>query len=300
MSEPRAVTPVPGFPRDSLAMRWLRRLGFRRLAWSLRRLHCPVGRDALVLEIGSGGNPYPRANVLLDAHERTTERIEPALVSDRPLVIARAEDLPFRDGAFDFVIASHVLEHSRDPESFLGELARVARAGYLETPDAFFERINPFTFHTLEVTDTGGMLRIRKKPSWRPGGDVVDLFEAKLKREPAFFRWGSRYAESFTVRFYWRDRIPYVIENPGQVLDWVADVPSGPGAAFPGLPRRVLRSGLRWLMSQRSRNRRLDVLSLLRCPSCRVSGAWRREGERLACAACSHEASCHGFVYRLT
>jgi hypothetical protein len=56
------------FPFESLAMRVLNRLGMERLAWSLRRLHCPVPPEDLVLEVGSGGNPYPRANVLLDAY----------------------------------------------------------------------------------------------------------------------------------------------------------------------------------------------------------------------------------------
>jgi len=294
------TTPATGIPLDSLAMRWLRRLGLRRLAWSLRRLHCPVDRKALVLEIGSGGNPYPRANVLLDAHETTNERIEPSLVSDRPLVLAHAEDMPFRDGAFDFVIASHVLEHSRDPEALLRELMRVARAGYIETPDAFFERINPFTFHTLEVTDAGGILRIRKKPSWRPGGDVVDLFEAKLKRTAAFFQWGSRFPDPFYVRYYWRGRIVYEILNPEQALNW-----SGPASESHKTPplgklRLLALSARRWLFSQGARNRALDVPRLLRCPSCRVSGEWRREPDRLICTACARSYPVLGNVYRMT
>ncbi len=97
---------------ESLAMRVARSLGMERVAWALRRLHCPVAKDALVLEVGSGGNPYARANVLLDAYEVTRERHWAALVSDRPTVIGFVENLPFKDKAFDFVIASHVLEHS--------------------------------------------------------------------------------------------------------------------------------------------------------------------------------------------
>ena len=58
----------------SRAMQLFLALGFKRIAWALRRLHCPVDKAALVLEVGSGGNPYARANVLLDAYEETRER----------------------------------------------------------------------------------------------------------------------------------------------------------------------------------------------------------------------------------
>ena len=37
--------------------------------------------------------------------------------------------LPFRDGVFDEVLASHVLEHVRDLIPLLGELARICRPG---------------------------------------------------------------------------------------------------------------------------------------------------------------------------
>jgi len=152
---------------ESLPMRLARRLGSERTAWALRRFHCPVPDAALVLEVGSGGNPYARANVLLDAYEHTRERHWAPLVSDRPTVLGFVEDLPFRDGAFDFVIASHVLEHSADPMRFLGELQRVATAGYIEVPDAFMERVNPYRDHRLEITVRDGRLIVRKKPGWQ-------------------------------------------------------------------------------------------------------------------------------------
>ena len=47
------------------------KLRLKKLRWSLRRLHVPVSDTALVLEVGAGGNPYPRANVMLDAMEYT-------------------------------------------------------------------------------------------------------------------------------------------------------------------------------------------------------------------------------------
>lgn len=135
----------------------------KRIQWSLRRLTIPVESAALVLEVGSGGNPYPRSNVLIDAYEETRERFWAPLVHDRPTVLSPGENLPFKDKIFDFVIAAHVLEHTPHPEKFLAELQRVARAGFIETPDAFMERINPYKDHRLEVTLRDGALLIRKK-----------------------------------------------------------------------------------------------------------------------------------------
>ncbi|MBV8402482.1 MAG: class I SAM-dependent methyltransferase, partial [Acetobacteraceae bacterium] len=64
-------------------------------------------------------------------------------------VLADGRDLPFADGAFDYVHSSAVLEHvgSRDKQArFLGEMWRVARKGiFATTPNRWF----PVEFHTV-------------------------------------------------------------------------------------------------------------------------------------------------------
>lgn len=268
-------------------MIWLRRLGLKKLRWSLRRLHVPVPADALVLEVGAGGNPYPRANVLLDGIEDPNERIEVDLVRDRPLVLGFIERLPFRDKAFDFVIASHVLEHTADPDAFLSELMRVAKAGYIETPDAFFERINPFTYHRLEVTNDGDKLRIYKKASWKPEAELVELYERKAK-DREFLRFVSIHPDPYYMRFYWRDRIGYDVVNAEVDASWPA--PAESGNIRPSGLRAALRSAflktMRLLFSQNRRNGAIDVVPLLRCPTC-GAGELRREAQSLRCASCS-------------
>ncbi|MBM3346055.1 MAG: class I SAM-dependent methyltransferase [Betaproteobacteria bacterium] len=253
----------------SAGMRWARKLGWERLAWSLRRLHCPVDRKALVLEVGSGGNPYPRANVLLDAHEATRERHWVPLAADRPLVLGRVESLPFRDRSFDFVIASHVLEHSADPARFLGELQRVARAGYIEVPDAFMERVNPYHDHRLEVTSREGSLVIRKKPGWRADPELVQLYEHRAKPLVAG-RLIPAHPFEFHVRFYWESRIGFAVLNPEVRADWPAPHSADIGHNTPmrtgwrGKAMQVLRA----TMSQTRRNKSINLTQLLQCPSC--------------------------------
>jgi SAM-dependent methyltransferase len=63
-------------------------------------------------------------------------------------VVAPGDDLPFEDGAFDFVLASHVIEHMPDPIEALLEWVRVARRYvFLIVPhrDRTFDRDRPLT-----------------------------------------------------------------------------------------------------------------------------------------------------------
>ena len=267
-------------------MAWLRKHGFEPLAWALRRFYIPVAPSALVLEVGAGGNPYPRANVLLDAYEATRERHWVPLTSDRPTVLGFVENLPFKDHAFDFVIAAHVLEHSADPVRFIAELQRVAKAGYIEVPDAFMERINPYMDHRLEITCRNNQLVIRKKESWRHDAEVIELYEDRVK--PVLT--GDlipRHPFEFHVRYYWQNEISYVIINPDADAAWSAPVivRDTPVMSVSGRIRQLLRDFLRGLLSQRQRNATLDLLPLLRCTACHAPSLSRTDS-RLHCFKC--------------
>jgi uncharacterized protein YbaR (Trm112 family)/antitoxin component of MazEF toxin-antitoxin module len=191
-------------------------------------------------------------------------------VADRPTVLGAVERLPFRDQAFDFVIASHVLEHSSDPDAFLSELQRVARAGYIEVPDAFMERLNPYRDHRLEITVRDDTLIIRKKAGWQADAELAELYETNAKKHIA----GEaipRHPFAFHVRHYWRGTIKAKVLNPEVDAGWEA--PSGTQATpVSSLRARINAKALalaRILLSQRSRNRTLKLDSLLACPLCR-------------------------------
>lgn len=275
------------YSEKSLWMRLCVIMGLPRLAWSLRRLHCPVDDNALVLDVGSGNNPYPRANVLLDAYEDTIERYHSELVKDRPLVVGNASRMPFKDKAFDFVIASHILEHMDDPAAFLQELMRVAKGGYIETPHAFLERINPFRFHRLEISTSRDRIRIWKKSNWRHDAAVVDLYEGTLKGR-AFTDFISNNPYLFNNRIYWADKIEFEIVNPDIKADWPfpkdeSSVP--PPSGWRVSLRAAVRLIVRRLCSQNRRNKRIDLLSLMQCPACACPTLSRRGGD-IVCPSC--------------
>lgn len=285
--------------QESVVMRALRWLGMDSLAWSLRRYHCPVPKNALVLEVGSGGNPYARANVLLDAYEDTRERHWAPLVSDRPTVLGFVENLPFRDGAFDFVIASHVLEHSVQPEKFLAELQRVARAGYIEVPDAFMERINPYRDHRLEITVRNNCLVVRKKTGWQVDPELVELYEARVKRPMTQVLMPARPFD-FHVRYYWSDRIDFEVVNPEANAHWeaTADTMRPPVVGKLANLRNWLRKLIRMVASQGHRNRGINLLPLLRCPVCHGVDL-KSTPAKLTCSTCCTDFSMANGIPRL-
>ncbi|MEI6334902.1 MAG: class I SAM-dependent methyltransferase [Methylococcaceae bacterium] len=272
-----------------------------KIKWSLRRINIPVEDRDLVLEVGSGGNPYPRSNVLLDAYEETRERFWVPLIHDRPTVLSFGENLPFKDKAFDYVIAAHVLEHTPDPEKFLAELQRVARAGYIETPDAFMERINPYKDHRLEVTIRNGGLVIRKKPAWIYDNDLVELYEQRAK-VIITAETIPQHAAEFHMRYFWQDKIKFSIVNPEVDATWASPSPSqsldtpqklGIKAKY----RLLLLCLIRTLFSQGRRNAKLDILPLMHCPKCHSENLERQSATEIVCRDCKSQFNQRGNVF---
>ena len=108
-----------------------------------------VGQDALVLDVGAWGKPFRRADWILDRMPHATrglygfdgdgpERFTAETWVQRD--ICAREPWPFDDDQFDFAICSHTLEDVRDPVWVCSELARVAKAGYIETPSRLEEQ----------------------------------------------------------------------------------------------------------------------------------------------------------------
>lgn len=132
-----------------------------------RRMRIPVGGSGLVLDIGSGDKPHWRADVLLDwlpGKDSAAQRsgYDSARVP-RPLFHGDAAEMPFADGVFDYVICSHLLEHVHDPGSVIREMMRVAKAGYIEVPEAASAKIVDFPTHLWWVRLIDGVLDFEPK-----------------------------------------------------------------------------------------------------------------------------------------
>jgi methyltransferase family protein len=115
---------------------------FKPMVAAVERL---AASKARVLEIGPGGAPFPKATVFVDHQEWPH-------LADRELHVldVNLHRLPFPDQSFDFVYCRHTLEDIYNPVWVCREMARVGRAGYIETPSPIAE-----TCRGVDAVDTG-------------------------------------------------------------------------------------------------------------------------------------------------
>lgn len=249
-----------------------------------------ISPDDLVLDIGSGHNPNPRANVLCDRSVGPDdERHGAAALVDRPFVLGDAANLPFKDKAFDFVLCSHLIEHVDDPAAVARELSRVARAGYIEAPSEPFERTFGFPFHKWFVRVDDGTLVMTPKPG--PTNDpAVRTWFRKIMSDPSLGErfWRHRVRYGVLVKFRWQDTIPIRVDGP--VGTWaVPSDASEDASAYPsaaGLARQLVQTAYDRLgrsLRRRSDARARDLSALLQCPRC--AGPIRLE-PTIGCATC--------------
>jgi len=94
-----------------------------------------VPEHGIILDVGSGHNPFPKATILSDRFfERTTHRREDIVLDNRPFLILDIHHLPFKDKSLDYIYCSHVIEHTDTPDQVCNEFMRAGKAGYIETP----------------------------------------------------------------------------------------------------------------------------------------------------------------------
>lgn len=249
----------------------------------------PIRPTDLVLEIGSGHNPKVRSDVLCDKYLFDDTERGGKLAVDRPLVVADGERLPFRDGAFDYVICCHVLEHARDVARFIGEIERVGRAGYIETPSEIGEWLYGWTYHRWLVNRIGDRLVFRRKMGASPFGT---LFHRLAAEDPDFARFHERSHGFLLVQHEWRDRVDYEIRKPDDAPFDLSD-PATVAALLAGRERRTGLDGLkRWVWGHLPETTRLhikraltrgeslrrprpDLKELVVCPRCHGDVEWR-------------------------
>jgi hypothetical protein len=205
------------------------------LSQAADRISAQLADDATVLQVGATRGALPRADWVLDdaPHEPHGE----ARFSRRTWVVRDVcgrEPWPFGDGRFDFAVCT-ALPFLRDPVGVCAELARVARAGYVELP-------------TIEA-ELGGGSDARWLCDVVEAGLVFIAKPAAAHTDPRI-RVGRRHLETLedidrVHALFWERRLPARerIVDPAELVDELAD----------RVRRRVEPSGAELVLSEARR-----------------------------------------------
>tara|TARA_B100000795_G_C22587699_1_gene356268 strand:+ start:90 stop:701 length:612 start_codon:yes stop_codon:yes gene_type:complete len=157
--------------------------------------------DLYILDIGCGYNANKFASVICDVQDLSNHYI------DKKFIRLVGKKLPFKDKEFDFVVASHVMEHVEDVEFFIKELERVSKKGYIELPtmledNLVFENKKDHLWH-MDFDDVKNELLISKK---------IEYFQPLLTVSSAK-RLNKIFRKSLVLELYWEDKINYKINE---------------------------------------------------------------------------------------
>jgi hypothetical protein len=246
----------------------------RRVELESPRHEPQIPADGLVLEIGAGQAPYARASLVVDKYvvddfERPGEQ---EISFAKPLVVADGEHLPFEDRAFDYVIASHVLEHASNPSRFAAEMSRVAAAGFVQVPSREAELTFGWDFHPWLIDRQGDRL------IFHPRGDaaapVGKFFHEAYGSSPLFRTWFASVRNTFHHSVEWKRELPVeTLGDSSALQSAVVDI-----ERTTHVLTRAQDLGLTQPLTPALR-------TLLRCPGC---GGHVRFERDIACACGAH------------
>tara|TARA_B100000029_G_C17311257_1_gene864467 strand:+ start:57 stop:671 length:615 start_codon:yes stop_codon:yes gene_type:complete len=154
-----------------------------------------------ILDIGCGYRAHPDATVIADVQDLSN------YYKGKKFIIINEKKLPFKDNEFDFVIASHVIEHVEDFEFFLKELERISSKGYIELPtrlgdNLVFENKNDHIWWFRYDDINNNLLASRRSQLIEPFVTV-----SLAKNFEKIFR------ESLVIELMWENKIDYKIDN---------------------------------------------------------------------------------------
>ncbi len=198
-----------------------------RYSYQKQYINFAISTDDKVLDIGSGGYPFPLATHLADFYEGdTTHRYEILKRDDRPFINCNIEQTPFADKEFDFVYCSHVLEHVEDPARACQELMRIGKRGYVETPSKISDVMFNFTkipnhhkWHTHIFNNTLIFLEWKDREKRDLGTDYFfHQFHSQWKNPFQDLVHENR--DLFVSMMLWENKFDYIVINKeGEIIN---------------------------------------------------------------------------------
>ena len=202
-------------------------MGYQSDRYSYQKEYIDFGiqKSDRVLDIGSGGDPFPLATHLADFYEEKTIHRSGELLKDkRPFTRCSVESTPFKDKEFDFVYCAHVLEHVASPAKACEELMRIAKRGYIETPTRALDTMVNFTslkgHHKWFIESLGNALIFMEFDEKKQRDIKTSYFFGQIQSE-----WKNpvqdlvrNNQDLFNNMFLWRDKFYYYVFDKNGVL----------------------------------------------------------------------------------
>ena len=154
-----------------------------------------------ILDIGCGYTANKYSTHVADTQDFSN------LYKDKKFTHIKEKKLPFADKEFNFIIASHVLEHVEDIEYFIKELERVANSGYIEVPTRLEDNLVDVNEKAhiwwINFDDINNSLFITKRKQ------IIEPFlsVSTVQNLRKFFR------DSLVTEIFWESKINYLISK---------------------------------------------------------------------------------------
>ena len=157
--------------------------------------------DWKILDIGCGYRAHKNASVIADIQDFSN------FYKEKKFVKIKEKNLPFKDKEFDFVIASHVIEHVEDFQFFVKELERITSKGYIELPSRLgdnlvFENRNDHIWWFYFDDVSNQLIASKRNQLINP---FITVSMAKLLE--------GIFKESLVIELAWEEKIEYTIDD---------------------------------------------------------------------------------------
>ena len=129
---------------------------------------------------------------------------------NKNFVLINSKELPFKNDEFDFVYASHVIEHVEDVAFFIEEIQRISKRGYIELPTMLEDNIilsdNNIKGHKwfFQFDDVKNILLVEKKKQ---------LIEPFITHGVLFESLRKNFRSSLVLELEWEKEINYEFKN---------------------------------------------------------------------------------------
>jgi len=154
-----------------------------------------------ILDIGCGYRAHPKATIIADVQDLSN------YYPKKKFIKIDGKKLPFKDQEFDFVIASHVIEHVEDFEFFIKELERISSRGYIELPSRLgdnlvFENKTDHVWWFIYDDDKSKLVVSKRNQLIEP---FINVSTGKL--------FEKMFRESLVIELLWENKIEYQIDD---------------------------------------------------------------------------------------